>query len=50
MNRIYRVVWSASLGMHQVASEVAGGHGGTSRSADHRRVRKAAGAAVVAAG
>lgn len=49
MNRIYRVVWSASLGMHQVASEVAGGHGGTSRSADHRRVRKAAVAAVVAA-
>ncbi|WP_374624255.1 autotransporter domain-containing protein [Pandoraea sp.] len=48
MNRIYRVVWSASLGMYQVASEVACGHGGTSRSADHRRGRSAAAAAAVA--
>lgn len=48
MNHIYRVVWSASLGMYQVASEVAIGHGGKSRSVDRRRARKAAALAMVA--
>ncbi|WP_353190560.1 autotransporter domain-containing protein [Pandoraea pnomenusa] len=48
MNRIYRVVWSASLGMYQVASEVASSHGKKSRAVD-RRARKAAVAAVAAA-
>lgn len=48
MNHIYRVVWSASLGMYQVASEVASGHGGKSRSVDRRRARKAAAVAAVA--
>ncbi|WP_423804032.1 ESPR domain-containing protein, partial [Pandoraea pnomenusa] len=31
MNRIYRVVWSTSLGMYQVASEVASSHGKATR-------------------
>ncbi|VVE43414.1 autotransporter domain-containing protein [Pandoraea terrigena] len=48
MNRVYRVVWSASLGRYQVASEVAGGHGGKSRSVERRRARKAATLAAVA--
>ncbi|WP_242558184.1 MULTISPECIES: autotransporter domain-containing protein [Pandoraea] len=48
MNHIYRVVWSAGLGMYQVASEVASGHGGKSRSVDRRRARKAAAVAAVA--
>ncbi|WP_322881564.1 autotransporter domain-containing protein [Pandoraea sputorum] len=48
MNHIYRVVWSASLGVYQVASEVAIGHGGKSRSVDRRRARKAAAVAALA--
>ncbi|EON15025.1 autotransporter domain-containing protein [Pandoraea sp. SD6-2] len=48
MNHIYRVVWSASLGMYQVASEVASGRGGKSRSVDRRRTRKTAAAAAIA--
>jgi outer membrane autotransporter protein len=48
MNRIYRVVWSASLGIYQVASEAASGHGGKSRPVDRRRARKAAAAAALA--
>ncbi|VVE68169.1 hemagglutinin-related protein [Pandoraea anapnoica] len=49
MNRIYRVVWSASLGMYQVTSEVASGHGGRSQSVDRRRTRKSALAALALA-
>ncbi|VVE69461.1 hemagglutinin-related protein [Pandoraea captiosa] len=49
MNHIYRVVWSASLGMYQVASEVASGRGGKSRSVDRRRARKTALAAFAVA-
>ncbi|WP_052765531.1 autotransporter domain-containing protein [Pandoraea apista] len=48
MNHVYRVVWSASLGMYQVASEVASGRGAKSRSIDRRRARKAATAAAIA--
>lgn len=48
MNHVYRVVWSASLGMYQVASEIACGHSGKSRSVDRRRARKAAAAAALA--
>ncbi|VVE08091.1 autotransporter domain-containing protein [Pandoraea fibrosis] len=46
MNHVYRVVWSASLGMYQVASEVASGRGAKSRSIDRRRARNAAMTAI----
>ncbi|QHE94772.1 autotransporter domain-containing protein [Pandoraea fibrosis] len=46
MNHVYRVVWSASLGMYQVASEVASGRGAKSRSVDRRCARNAAMTAI----
>ena len=49
MNRIYRVVWSASLGMYQVASEVASSHGKATRSVDRRARRAAVAAAALMA-
>ncbi|APD13364.1 autotransporter domain-containing protein [Pandoraea pulmonicola] len=47
MNHVYRVVWSASLGMYQVASEIASSNGKKSRSVD-RRARKVATVAALA--
>ncbi|WP_024788810.1 ESPR-type extended signal peptide-containing protein, partial [Pandoraea pnomenusa] len=49
MNRIYRVVWSTSLGMYQVASEVACSHGKATRSVDRRARRAAVAAAALMA-
>lgn len=49
MNHVYRVVWSVGLGMYQVASEIACGHSGKSRSVDRRQTRKAAAAAALVA-
>lgn len=49
MNRIYRVVWSTSLGMYQVASEVASSHGKATRSVDRRARRAAVAAAALMA-
>ncbi|VVE68166.1 autotransporter outer membrane beta-barrel domain-containing protein [Pandoraea anapnoica] len=51
MNHVHCIVWSASLGMYQVASEIAAGRGRTSRSVDRRarRVAVAAAAALTAA-
>ncbi len=56
MNQVYRIVWSSSLGMFQVVSELARAHGGKSTSTDRRRsgatspLKAIATAAVLAAG
>ena len=54
MNRIFRVVWNASMGMWQVRSELGGAHGKARRSRTARRALAAAslslaGAAALAA-
>jgi len=42
MNRIFRVVWNASIGMWQVRSELGGAHGKSRRSRTARRALAAA--------
>ncbi|MTW13920.1 filamentous hemagglutinin N-terminal domain-containing protein [Pseudoduganella eburnea] len=49
MNRIFRVVWNASLGMWQVRSELGGAYGKASTSRTARRALTAAGLALLGA-
>lgn len=46
MNRIFRVVWNASMGVWQVRSELGGGHGKARRTRARRRALAAAGLAL----